>query len=153
MISTHTRALLARLAWATGALAVIATGADHLEEYTANHFSTAPTIGTLFLLNFIAATVVGVAMLIPVGRITKRFADPIRALLAMTGIAIAATSLVALWISERSSLFGFSDHGYRPAIIVAIVAEAIAIVTLSVYLALADARGQRPLPRISLHGD
>jgi hypothetical protein len=38
----------ARLALIIGALAVLATGADHLEEYTANQFSTVPTIGPLF---------------------------------------------------------------------------------------------------------
>jgi hypothetical protein len=137
MPTIHTRNLLAQLALGAGALAVIATGADHLEEYTANYFSTVPTIGTLFLLNFIAATVVGVGLMLPLGRISKRFADPLRALLAVSGIAIAATSLAGLWISEHSTLFGFSDHGYRPAIIVAIVAEAIAIVGLSAYLAAA----------------
>jgi hypothetical protein len=136
MTANHTRAVLARLALIVGALAVIATGADHLEEYTANYFSTVPTIGTLFLLNFTAATVVGVGLLLPLGRIARGFAGPLRALLAMSGIAIAATSLVALWISEHSSLFGFSDHGYRPAIIAAIVTEAIAVVTLSAYLAV-----------------
>jgi hypothetical protein len=151
MPTNRTRVMLARLALGVGALAVLATGADHLEEYAASQFSTVPTIGTLFLLNFIAATVVGVGLLLPLGRITKRFADPLRALLAISGIGIAATSLAGLWISERSSLFGFSDHGYRPAIIVAIVAEAVAIITLSAYLALAGVRLRRPLTRISAH--
>jgi hypothetical protein len=123
---------------------VLATGADHLEEYTANQFSTVPTIGTLFLLNFIAATVIGVGLLLPLGRITERFADPLRVLLAISGIGIAATSLVGLSISERSSLFGFSDHGYRPAVVAAIVAEAVAILALSAYLALIDVRLTRP---------
>jgi hypothetical protein len=124
---------------------VLATGVDHLEEYTANQFSTVPTIGTLFLLNFIAATVVGVGLLLPLGRITS--ASPIRSgvLLAISGIGIAATSLVGLLISERSSLFGFSDHGYRPAIVAAIVAEAVAVLALSAHLALIDVRLSRPL--------
>jgi hypothetical protein len=151
MPTSHTRTILARLALGVGALALIATGADHLEEYTANHFSTVPTIGTLFLLNFIVATAVGVGLSLPLRRITRRFADPLRALLAITGIGIAATSLVALWISERSSLFGFSDHSYRPAIIVAIASEVTAIVTLTAYLALAEVRLPRPLVRISAH--
>jgi hypothetical protein len=151
MPTNHTRTIFARLALGVGALAMIAIGADHLEEYTANHFSTVPTIGTLFLLNFIAATAVGVGLTLPLRRITERFAEPLRALLAITGIGIAATSLVALWISERSSLFGFSDHGYRPAIIVAIVSEVSAIVALSAYLALAGVRRSRRLVRISAH--
>lgn len=149
MPANRTRLILARLALAVGALAVLVTGADHLEEYTINQFSTVPTIGTLFLLNFIAATVVGVGLLLPLGHITKRLADPIRALLALSGIGIAAVSLVSLWISESSSLFGFTDHGYRPAIVVAIVAEAVAVLALSAYLALADLRLLRPQPRLS----
>jgi hypothetical protein len=128
--------LLAQLALWAGGLAVLATGADHLEEYTVNQFSTVPTIGTLFLLNFIAATVVGVGLLLPLERLAGRFADPLRATLALSGIGIAASSLVGLLISEQASLFGFADHGYRPAIVAAIVAEVSAIVTLTLHLAL-----------------
>ncbi|MGH2915845.1 MAG: hypothetical protein ACRDMX_12755 [Solirubrobacteraceae bacterium] len=149
MLADRRRTMLTRLAISVGALAVLATGADHLQQYTANQFSTVPTIGTLFLLNFIAATVVGVGLLLTLGRVTKRFADQLRALLAMSGVGIAGTSLVSLWISESSSLFGFSEHGYRPAIVAAIVAEAIAIAALTVYLALADVRLPRPLARVS----
>lgn len=134
------RAFFAYLALGVGATAVLATGADHVDEYTADHFSTVPTIGTLFLLNFIAATLVGAGLLLPLQRITKRFADRIRALLAVTGIGIAASSLLGLWISESSSLFGFTDNGFRPAIVVGIVAESIAIVALAAYLALTRPR-------------
>jgi hypothetical protein len=140
MPASRTRTILAHLALAVGAVAVLATGADHLYEYGANQFSTVPTIGTLFLLNFIAATLVGAGLLLPLGRIARRFADPLRALLALSGIAIAATSLIGLWISESSSLFGFTDYGFRPTIVVAIVAESLAIVALSAYLALAGVR-------------
>ncbi|MBV9839520.1 MAG: hypothetical protein JO156_15505 [Solirubrobacterales bacterium] len=137
------RPILARLAMVTGALAVLATGADHLEEYAVNQFSSVPTIGTLFLLNFIAASIVGLGLLLPLGRLSRRLATRLRALLAIGGIGLAASSLVGLWISEHSSLFGFTDHGYRPAIVAAIAAEALAVVTLSAYLALGDVR----LPR------
>jgi hypothetical protein len=34
------------------------------------------------------------------------------------------------------SLFGFQEHGYRAAIVVALVAEAVAVVALSAYLAI-----------------
>ncbi len=149
MPNNRIHATLAQLAVVVGALAVLATGADHLEEYTVDHFSTVPTIGTLFLLNFIAATVVGVGLLLPLGRLGEHLARAVRALLAIGGIGIAATSLVSLWISEHSSLFGFTDHGYRPAIVVAIVAEVVAIAALTAYLALADLHlwpGRRQLP-------
>jgi hypothetical protein len=143
-IRTHA----AHAALGIGALAVLATGADHLEEYAANGFASVPTIGTLFLLNFIAATIVGVALLLPLGRIAPRVADPARALLALGGIGIAGSSLVGLWISETSSLFGFTDNGFRPAIVAAIVAESTAIVALCAYLGLAGVRLLQPLPRL-----
>jgi hypothetical protein len=151
MPAVRTRTIVAYLALRVGALAVLATGVDHLDEYAANNFSTVPTIGTLFLLNFIAATVVGVGLLLPLGRMAKRFADSLRALLALSGIGIAATSLIGLWISESSSLFGFTDYGFRPMIVVAIVAEATAIVALTAYLALADVRVARSLRRLPSH--
>jgi hypothetical protein len=136
---SDTRSRLATVALWLGALAVLVTGADHLEEYASNGFSTVPTIGTLFLLNFIAAAVVGVGLLLPIRLVTRR-AEPIRALLAVAGIGIAASSEVALWISEKSSLFGFTDYGFRTAIVVAIAAEAVAVIALSAYLALARPR-------------
>jgi hypothetical protein len=145
MSITRTRSYLAQLALGVGAVAVLATGADHLYEYDVNHFSTVPTIGTLFLLNFIAATIIGAGLLLPLGRLAKRFADPLRLLLALGGIGLAATSLIGLWISETSSLFGFTDYGFRTTIVVAIVAESIAIVALTAYLALAHLRPFQPL--------
>jgi hypothetical protein len=147
---TRRRAYLAQLTLGIGAVAVLATGADHLYEYDVNHFSTVPTIGTLFLLNFIAATLIGAGLLLPLGRIAKRFADSLRVLLALGGIGVAATSLIGLWISETSSLFGFTDYGFRTTIVVAIVAESIAIVALTTYLALAHLHTSHPLrPRPS----
>jgi hypothetical protein len=143
MSLNHTRTVARLAALLIGGLALVAVGADHLEEYTANHFSSVPTIGTLFLLNFIAATVVGVALLLPLGRVVGRRAEPLRALLASGGIGIAAASLVALWISETSGLFGFTDHGFRSAIVAAISAEAVTIVALSAYLALVGAGSRR----------
>jgi hypothetical protein len=147
MPTDQARTAGARAALILGGLAVLAVGADHLEEYTANQFSSVPTIGTLFLLNFIAATAVGVGLLLPLERIAKHLAPRLRAALALSGIGIALSSLIGLWISETSSLFGFSDHGYRPAIVAAIAAEAVAILALGAYLALA----RTPLPRLRSH--
>jgi len=151
MPANRTRTILAHAALVVGGLAVLATGADHLDEYTANGFSTVPTIGTLFLLNFIAATVVGGGLLLPLGRIAKRFAEPLRALLSLSGIGIAASSLAGLWISETWSLFGFTDNGFRSTIVVAIVAESIAILALTAYLALDGVRLSRPPARLRPH--
>ena len=87
----HTRTILGRAALVIGALAVLATGAVHLEEYAGNQFSSVPTIGTLFLLNFIAATAVGIGLLAP---LPERFRASVRALLALGRIALAASSLI-----------------------------------------------------------
>jgi hypothetical protein len=64
-------------------------------------------------------------------------------MLALGGIGIAAASLVGLVVSENASLFGFMDHGYRPAVIAAIAAEAATILALSAYLVLAGVRRPR----------
>lgn len=151
MSSRRTRTVLAQLALGVGAIAVLAIGADHLDEYVANHFSTVPTIGTLFFLNFIAATAVGVGLLLPLRRIMPHFADRFRSLLALSGIGIAASSLIGLWISETWSLFGFTDYGFRPTIVVAIVAESAAIVALTAFLALSDVPLAQPLMRLRSH--
>jgi hypothetical protein len=151
MPANRTRTILANLALGVGALAVLATGADHLDEYTANGFSTVPTIGTLFLLNFIAATLVGVGLLMPWRRVAKDYAGPLRALLALSGIGIAAMSLVGLWISESSSLFGFTDYGFRSTIVLAIIAESVAIVALTAYLALDGVRLSNRYTRLRTH--
>ena len=49
-----------------GALSLLAVGAVHLQQYD-YLYSTIPTIGTLFLLNFAGATVIGLGLLAPVG--------------------------------------------------------------------------------------
>jgi hypothetical protein len=148
MPTNRTRSILAWPALVVGAGAVLATGADHLYEYAANGFSTVPTIGTLFLLNFIAATMIGLGLLLPWRLIAKQHADSIRAVFALSGIALAITSLIGLWISETSSLFGFTDYGFRSTIVVAIVSEATAIGALSAFLALSGIRLSRPHPRL-----
>jgi hypothetical protein len=61
-------------------------------------------------------------------------------LLALGGIGLAATAFVFLFVSEHQPLFGFQDYGYRTEIVVALAAEAVAVVTLVVYLAMRVAR-------------
>jgi hypothetical protein len=124
-------ALAARFA---GALALATVGVVHLEEY-ANLYSTIPTIGILFLLNFAGATVLALALLCPVERWAGRRGGAVVALAALGGVALAATSFVSLAISERTSLFGFHEPGYDPTgIAVSRVAEVAAVVLLAAYL-------------------
>jgi hypothetical protein len=117
-----------------GALAVLVTGAAHFEQYSVDNYSTVPTIGTLFLLNFIGAIVIAVGLVVPLRRIAGRYTDAVRSVFAVAGIGLAVLSLVALFVSEGSGLFGFVEHGYRMAIVVAIVAEAAATVFLLAFL-------------------
>jgi hypothetical protein len=112
-----------------GGLAVLVVGAVHLEQYVGVHFDVVPIIGPLFLLNFIGATAIGLGLLIPHRRIR-----PVHALLAPAGIGLAATSFVFLFVSEHQPLFGFRDYGYRAAIILALAAEAVAVLSLGAYL-------------------
>ncbi len=125
------------------ALALLAVGAIHIEQYTVADYRVIPTIGTLFLLNFIAGTVLGLYLLVPApanaGRL-RRMAD---ALVALSGLGVAVTSLIALFVSEQTPLFGFMEHGYRLEIVVAIVSEAVATVALSAFLLLSRRAAER----------
>jgi hypothetical protein len=109
-----------------GALAVLAVGAVHLEQYFGVHFNVVPVIGPLFALNFAGAALIALGLLLPLRRL--------HILLALGGIGLAATSFVFFFISERQPLFGFQDYGYRPATIIALAAEAAAVALLGAYL-------------------
>jgi len=116
-----------------GALALLAVGAVHLQQYF-ELYSAIPTIGTLFVLNFVGATIVGLGLLAPVERLPGRLGGAVLALLTLAGIAQAATAFVFLWISERTPLFGFMEPGYDPgAILTARIAEAATVVLLGAF--------------------
>jgi hypothetical protein len=145
------RPTIARVALYLGAAAVLATGIAHVQQFYGADYSSVPTIGTLFYLNFVSAVVIAVGLVVPLRRIAGRYAAVIRALFAVGGIGLAALSLVALFVSEGGGLFGFQEFGYRTAIVLAIVFEAAAIVFLTTYLVVAgtglqqlDARSRRP---------
>jgi hypothetical protein len=127
---------------ALGAILLLFVGADHYYEYSVDQYSVLPTIGTLFLLNFISATVVGLLLLAPLDRMFHRFAGVALQLATVSGFGIAATSLAALLVSEQTKLFGFMEQNYRPAILVAIASEAAAAACLALLLLLT--RGARP---------
>jgi hypothetical protein len=106
-----------------GALAIAAVGAIHLQRYADADYSAIPKIGPLFLANAISSGLV--ALLLLAGDF---------ALAAAAGIAIAIGSLVALFISESSGLFGFMEAGYGTAVVLSIAAEAATIFFLGAYL-------------------
>jgi hypothetical protein len=116
-----------------GALSLLAVGIIHLQQYF-ELYSEIPTIGTLFVLNFVGATVVCVGLLAPLGRL-GRWGGAARMLLALAGIAHAATAFVFLFISKRTPLFGFQEPGYDPSAIMASrIAELATVVFLGAFL-------------------
>jgi hypothetical protein len=113
-----------------GAAALFAVGLDHLEQRSAAHYSAIPTIGTLFLVNFVSATVVAVGVALPLEWLGGQVGRRLPALLALSGVGIAAGSVAGLLISETGGLFGFTEDGYRSAIVLSLVFEAATILLL-----------------------
>jgi hypothetical protein len=129
-----------------GALAILAVGIVHLQQYL-ELYSAVPTIGTLFVLNFAGATVIGLGLLAPVERLGGRLGGAAVALLAAGGIVLAVTAFVFLVISEHRPLFGFMEPGYDPAAITAArVTEVATAALLGVFL-VARFVARVPMPR------
>lgn len=106
-----------------GALATIVVGAVHLQQY-ADFISDVPTIGVLFGLNGLGAGVVVVLL-------ATRHA----VLGALGAIALSAAAIISILISMTDAgLFDYTEPTLRPAVVVAIASEAIAIVLLSAFL-------------------
>jgi hypothetical protein len=116
-----------------GAVSILLVGAVHAQQYYEAYFSVVPVIGTLFLLSFIGAGIVGVVLVAPVRRLGRNLGDLILVLAALGGIGIAAGSLVSLLVSEYTPLFGFMESGYRLAIVLAIVFDVLATVFLGLF--------------------
>ena len=140
-----------------GAGALLGVGAVHLQQYIGADYQVIPTIGTLFLLNAIASGIVGSALILPLERgLGSRRGDAAVGLLAVIAVTIAVGSLVALFISETSSLFGFTESGYRTAIVLAILAEAATVVLLGPVAAISLKRAlspqREPTPRGVIQG-
>jgi hypothetical protein len=107
-LPTSHRSIVAQAFRYLGALAVLATGVAHIEQYAVDNYSTVPTIGPLFLLNFIGAIVIAVGLIAPLRRVTGRYTDAVRAVFAVGGIALAVLSLAGLFVSETTGLFGLA---------------------------------------------
>jgi hypothetical protein len=119
-----------------GAIALLGVGLDHLEQFSLDHYSVIPTIGTLFALNFASAVAVACGLAAPVQRLRGRAGRVAVPLLAIAGIGVAAGSLAGLLASESVGLFGFMETGYRPAIVLSIALDAATILLLTAHLAV-----------------
>jgi hypothetical protein len=120
-----------------GAIAVLVIGGVHYQQYRYAFYSVVPTIGPLFLANFVGATVLGLALLAPGKARLGRLGSLLERLAALAGVGLAASGLVALLVSEHTPLFGFMEHGYRFVIVLTITSEAVAIAMLTLFLVLA----------------
>lgn len=115
------------LAW-SGALLVLAAGAIHLWLWF-DYFHTVHVVGTLFLVNFAASLAVGAALLV------RAAAWPVAA-----GIAYAAGTLGAFFVSVWVGLFGYTESLHGPWQEAAGGAEAAAIIVLATLLPLVARR-------------
>ena len=103
--------------------AILAVGGVHLQQWD-GFLHDVPTINTLFLLNAVGAAGVALALVALRG--------PLASLAALGGIAISLGSLVSVLIAESSSIFGYSETSWRGPVVVAVVAEVVAAVLLSI---------------------
>jgi hypothetical protein len=115
----------------------------HYQPYHYNSYSAIPTIGPLFLANFVSATALGRFLVSPL-RSLRRLGDIPDQLAPLAGVGVAAGALSALLISEQTPLFGFQEHDYRFAIVLALAAEAVVIAMLSLSLGQEHASVRRP---------
>jgi hypothetical protein len=117
-----------------GAVSILVVGAIHAQQYYDAYFSYVPTIGTLFLLSFIGAAIVGVVLLAPVRKLGRCLGDLILALAALGAIGIAVGTLVSLLVSEYTPLFGFMESGYRLAIVLTLLFDGLTTAFLGFFL-------------------
>ena len=128
------RASAAMAARFVGALSLLAVGAVHLQQYE-YLYSAIPTIGRLFVLNFVGATALGLGLLAPIERLLGRLGGAGVALLALGGVGLASTAFVFLLVAERTPVFGFQEPGYDPtAIMASRVSELVTVGLLGSFL-------------------
>jgi hypothetical protein len=128
------RRLVGEIARYLGAASILVVGAIHAQQYYDAYFRVVPTIGTLFLLSFIGAAIVGTILFAPVRLLGQRLGDLVLALAALAAIGIAVGTLVSLLYSEYAPLFGFMESGYRLAIVLTLIFDGLTTIFLGVFL-------------------
>ena len=134
------RPFSAEVARYLGAASVLAVGAIHAQQYYDAYFRVVPTIGTLFLLSFVGAGVVGAALLAPVRLLGERLGDLVLSLAALGAIGIALGTLAGLLVSEYTPLCGFMESGYRLAIVLTLIFDGLTTIFLGFFLAIVGPR-------------
>jgi len=118
------------------AVSILLVGAVHAQQYYGAYFSVVPTIGTLFLLSFIGAAIVGAVLLSPVRHLGREIGDAALVAAALGAISIAVGTFVSLLISEYTPLFGFMESGYRLAVVLTLLFDVMTTAFLGVFVAL-----------------
>lgn len=135
-MASNRRDVAAEVTRYLGATSIIVVATVHAQQYYDAYFSVVPTIGTLFLLSFIGAGIVGGALLAPMRRLGRRAGDLILVLAAIGAIGIAVGTFVSLLISEYMPLFGFMESGYRLAVVLTLVFDGLTTAFLGSFLLL-----------------
>jgi CBS domain containing-hemolysin-like protein len=144
-VAAPSRDLVAETARYLGAISVLGVGAVHAQQYYDAYFNVVPTIGTLFLLSFVGAAIVGAVLFAPVRMLAHTAGDAILVVAALGAIGIALGTLISLLISEYMPLLGFMESGYRLAIVLTLVLDVMTTVFLGVFIALVGPRAVRTL--------
>jgi hypothetical protein len=143
--STTAATVVADAAFALGAVALAGEAAVHIQQY-ASEIHGVRWIGPLFIANAAACIAAIAALAYP----------RTRPLGALAGVVISALALASLIVSygRATGLFGWSEGGFRTAIVLAVITELAAVVLLSAGLAvtagLVQARSDRTR---SAHGE
>lgn len=113
------------LRYVAAALVLVVAGV-HWQQYIVL-LNQVDTIGPLFLLN--AAGGAALAVLLLQRDVT------LRVLGALGAIPLCLGSLVSIVLSMGDGIFGYQEPEWRTAVVVAVVAEAVAVPLLLAYLA------------------
>lgn len=130
--------MTARLVRLCAALLLLAGGAVHYELWTSG-YRYIPTIGPLFMTNFIAS--IGLAAAVVMSR---------RAIVAFAGIAFAAGSLAALVLSRTVGVFGFTETIWTIEAFQTLLSEVGAIVVLAAAMILQLRSARQPRGAVAL---
>jgi hypothetical protein len=84
----HARSLTATRT--VGAIALLVIGGIHYQQYRYAFYSVIPTIGMLFIANFVAGTALGLLLLAPVKTRLGHLGKLLDQLAALAGVSLAA---------------------------------------------------------------
>jgi hypothetical protein len=142
--STTVTTAVAETALVLGAVALAGEAAVHIQQY-ASLVHGVRWIGPLFIAN-------AAACIAAIGALAFR---PTRQLAALAGVVISVLALASLVVSygRTGGLFGWSEGGFRTAIVLAVISELAAVVLLATALAAMAGLIQASRDRTRSHGE